>query len=262
MVAGFSVSVGRLYRGRFGWSRVRSGWRYGVQVTTTASGRRTGQASTIALKLLMAVTGVVFVGYVLVHMYGNLMAFGGQETFDTYAHHLRELLTPMLPYGGFLWILRVVLVASLVGHAASAFALWSRASKAREQRYVVKKAVKATLSSRTMRWGGVTLLAFVVFHILHLTTHTIDPSGTGGDSPYLRLVESFQIWWVALVYLIAMVALGMHLRHGAFSALQTLGWTNTKKRYRIAQGIGITIAIVIAGGFALVPLSVLVGIIE
>ncbi len=238
------------------------GWRYGVQVTTTASGRRTGRASTIALKLLMAVTGVVFVLYVLVHMYGNLMAFGGQETFDTYAHHLRELLTPMLPYGGFLWVMRVVLVASLVGHAGAAFALWSRANKARDQRYVVKKAVRATLSSRTMRWGGVALLAFVVFHLLHLTTHTIDPAGTGGDSPYLRLVEGFELWWVTLIYLVAMVALGMHLRHGAFSALQTLGLTSTKKRYRIAQGFGLTLAIVIAGGFSLVPLSVLVGIIQ
>lgn len=231
-------------------------------VTTTAPGRRTSQASTIALKLLMAVTGLVFIGYVILHMYGNLMAFGGQETFDTYAHHLRELLTPMLPYGGLLWILRVVLVASLVGHAYSAFALWSRASKARETRYVVKKAVKATIASRTMRWGGVALLAFVVFHILHLTTHTIDPSGTGGDSPYLRLVESFQIWWVAAVYLVAMVALGLHLRHGAFSALQTLGLTGTTKRYRLAQGLGLALAIVVAGGFALVPLGVLTGIIE
>lgn len=210
----------------------------------------------------MAVTGVVFVLYVLVHMYGNLMAFGGQETFDNYAHHLRLLLVPILPYGGFLWVLRVVLVASLVGHAASAFALWSRANKARDQRYAVKKAVKATLSSRTMRWGGVALLAFVIFHVLHLTTHTINPAGTGGDSPYVRLVESFQIWWVALFYLIAMVALAMHLRHGAFSGLQTMGLTGTKQRYRIAQGFGLTLAIIIAGGFALVPLAVLVGIIK
>jgi succinate dehydrogenase / fumarate reductase, cytochrome b subunit len=232
-----------------------------VVVTTTAPGRRTGRATTIALKLLMAVTGVVFVLYVLAHMYGNLMAFGGQETFDTYAHHLRELLTPMLPYSGFLWILRVVLLASLVGHAISAFMLWARSSRAREQRYVVKKAVTATLSSRTMRWGGVALLAFVVFHILHLTTHTINPAGTDGDSPYVRLVDSFQIWWVTAIYLIAMVALGMHLRHGVFSALQTLGLTSTRERYRLAHASGIALAIVVAVGFALVPLSVLVGIV-
>ncbi|WP_420112386.1 succinate dehydrogenase cytochrome b subunit [Pseudactinotalea sp.] len=229
---------------------------------TTTAPRRTGQATTIALKLLMAVTGIVFIGYVLLHMYGNLKAFSGQFAFDEYAHHLRELLMPMLPYGGVVWILRVVLLASLIGHAGSAFALWSRANKAREQKYVVKKAVKATIASRTMRWGGVALLAFVVFHVLHLTTHTINPSGTQGDSPYLRLVESFQLWWVAAIYILAMVALGMHLRHGTFSAMQTLGLTGTVKRYRIAQAVAITIALVVAVGFALVPLGVVVGIIE
>lgn len=238
-----------------------SRWRYGVLVTTTAQGRRTGQASTIALKLLMAVTGLVFIGYVLLHMYGNLKAFSGQAAFDEYAHHLRELLTPMLPYGGLLWILRVVLLASLVGHAGSAFALWSRANKAREQRYVVKKAVTATISSRTMRWGGVAILAFVVFHILHLTTHTINPGGNP-ESPYVRLVGGFQVWWVTLIYIVAMVALAMHLRHGTFSALQTLGLTQTKRRYRIAQSVAIVVAVVIAVGFALVPLAVITGIIE
>lgn len=209
----------------------------------------------------MAVTGLVFIGYVLLHMYGNLKAFSGQLAFDEYAHHLRELLMPMLPYGGVVWILRVVLLASLVGHAASAFALWSRAAKARDQRYVVKKAVKASLASRTMRWGGVTLLAFVVFHILHLTTHTINPGGNP-DSPYLRVVGSFQVWWVAVIYIVAMLALGMHLWHGTFSALQTLGLTSNKKRYRLAQTAAVAIALVVAVGFTLVPLGVIVGIIE
>jgi succinate dehydrogenase / fumarate reductase cytochrome b subunit len=232
-----------------------------VLVTTTAQGRRSGQATTIALKLLMAVTGLVFIAYVLLHMYGNLKAFSGQVAFDEYAHHLRELLVPMLPYGGLLWILRVVLIASLIGHVYAAFALWSRASKARgEQRYAVKKAVTATISSRTMRWGGVALLAFIVFHILHLTTHTINPGGSP-ESPYERLVASMQVWWVAVVYILAMVALAMHLRHGTFSAFQTLGLTSTKKRYRIAHRIAVAVAVVVGVGFALVPLSVVFGII-
>jgi len=229
-------------------------------VTTTATERRSGQATTIALKLLMAVTGLVFIGYVLLHMYGNLWAFSGQQAFDDYAHHLRELLTPMLPYGGLLWILRAVLLASLIGHAAAAFALWSRAARARDRRYAVKKVVTATLSSRTMRWGGVALLAFVIFHILHLTTHTINPGGDP-ESPYLRLVGSFQVWWVAVIYLLAMLALGMHIRHGAFSMLQTLGLTDNRRRYRVAHAVGLVLAIVVAGGFALVPLGVLLGIV-
>jgi succinate dehydrogenase / fumarate reductase cytochrome b subunit len=215
----------------------------------------------IAMKILMAVTGLVFIGYVIVHMYGNLKAFAGQEAFDTYAHHLREILVPMLPYGGVLWIARVVLLASLIGHAGSAFYLWSRAHQARPQKYVVKKAVKATLASRTMRWGGVALLAFVVFHILHLTTHTINPGGDP-ESPYLRVVGSFQVWWVTLIYVVAMIALALHLRHGTFSALQTLGLTGTPKRYRTAQTAGLVLAVVVAGGFVLVPLSVLAGIVS
>lgn len=208
----------------------------------------------------MAVTGLVFIGYVLLHMYGNLKAFSGQAAFDEYAHHLRVLLVPLLPYGGVIWILRVVLLASLIGHAGSAFALWSRAHKARDQRYVVKKAVKATISSRTMRWGGVALLAFVVFHILHLTTHTINPGGNP-ESPYVRLVASMEVWWVAVIYILAMGALAMHLRHGTFSAFQSLGLTSTKKRYRIAHGTALAVAVVVGVGFALVPLSVIFGII-
>ncbi|HEY9566393.1 MAG TPA: succinate dehydrogenase cytochrome b subunit [Nocardioides sp.] len=219
--------------------------------------------STIALKLLMAVTGLVFIGYVLLHMYGNLKVFAGQEAFDEYAHHLRTFGEPMLPYEGLLWVLRVVLLLSVIGHAYAAFALWARASRARTQKYVVKKAVAATLSSKMMRWGGVALLLFVVFHLLHLTTHTINVNGDP-ESPYERVVSSFQPeqWWVSVVYLLAMIALAMHLRHGVWSASQTLGLTNTAKSRARANFAGVFLAVVIAGGFALVPLSILTGIVD
>lgn len=230
-------------------------------MTTTVERPTSSRASTIALKLLMAATGLIFVGYVLLHMYGNLKAFGGQGAFDEYAHHLRTMLMPILPYGGLVWILRVVLILALVGHAYSAFALWQRAGAARGQKYQVKKAVKATLASRTMRWGGVALLTFVVFHILHFTTRTITPGGDF-DSPYERVVNSFQLWWVTAIYLVAMVALGMHLRHGVFSAMQTLGLTGTATRRRWANIAGVALAVVVAGGFALVPIAALTGLIS
>ncbi|MDN5892834.1 MAG: succinate dehydrogenase cytochrome b subunit [Nocardioides sp.] len=219
--------------------------------------------STIALKILMAVTGLVFIGYVLLHMYGNLKVFAGQEAFDEYAHHLRTFGEPMLPYGGLLWVIRAVLLLSVIGHAYSAFALWSRASKARTHKYVMMKAVTATLSSRMMRWGGVALLLFVVFHLLHLTTHTINVNGDPG-SPYERLVSSFQPgqWWVAVIYLLAMLALAMHLRHGVFSVSQTLGYSNNARSRARANFAGVFLAVVIAGGFALVPLSILFGIVD
>jgi succinate dehydrogenase / fumarate reductase cytochrome b subunit len=211
----------------------------------------------------MAVTGLVFIGYVLLHMYGNLKVFAGQESFDDYAHHLRTFGEPYLPYSGLLWIIRVVLIGSLVVHAVAAFTLWSRAASARTTKYAVKKAVVSTLSSRMMRWGGVALLLFVVFHILHLTTHTINPGGDP-ESPYERVVNSFapENWWVAVVYLLAMVALGMHLRHGVWSAGQTMGLTNTAAARRGFNAAGLVVAVVVAGGFALVPLSILFGIVE
>lgn len=211
----------------------------------------------------MAVTGLIFIAYVLAHMYGNLKVFAGQNAFDEYSHHLRELGEPLLPYSGFLWVMRVVLLIALVVHATAAYKLWARAAGARSQKYVMRKAAVATISSRTMRWGGTAILLFVIFHLLHLTTHTINPAGDP-PSPYRRMVDGFapENWWVSVIYLLAMVALAMHLRHGTWSAGQTLGWTSTpaaRVRWNIA---GYVLAFVIAGGFALVPLSVLFGIVE
>lgn len=221
--------------------------------------------STITLKLLMAVSGLVFIGYVLAHMYGNLKAFQGEEAFNHYAEHLRELGEPLLPHEGLLWILRLVLILALVVHVACFVALTRRARAARPVKYVVKRNRNSTLSSRTMRWGGVTLLLFLVWHLLNFTIVKIDPSGgdTGApDGPYALTVASFDLWWMTLIYLLAMVALGMHLHHGTFSALQTLGFTNSAASRTRAKTAGWVLAIVVAGGFSLVPLSVLLGIIE
>jgi len=211
----------------------------------------------------MALTGLVFLGYVLLHMYGNLKIFAGQEAFDDYAHHLRTIGEPFLPYAGLIWIIRLVLLVSLVVHVTCALALWRRARGARSQRYTVRRTLQATWSSKTMRWGGLFLLLFVIFHLLHLTTHTINPGGPQ-DSPYERVVTSFspENWWVAVFYLLAMGALGMHLRHGTWSSAQTLGLTNSPAAARVANLAGYTLAILIAGGFALVPLACLTGIVD
>jgi succinate dehydrogenase / fumarate reductase cytochrome b subunit len=231
--------------------------------TTTKSPAARARSSTIVWKLAMAVTGLVFIGYVLLHMYGNLKVFAGQESFDRYAEHLREIGEPILPHGGLLWIVRVVLLASIAIHATAAVKLWSRASGARSQKYVVRKAVQASWSSRTMRWGGITILLFVVFHLLEFTFRAVTPGGDS-DSPYQRLVNGFQPeqWWVVVVYLLAMGALAMHLRHGVFSAAQTIGLTGSPEKARRWNLAGYTVAVVVAGGFALVPLSVLFGIVD
>ncbi len=211
------------------------------------------------MKMVMAVTGALFVFYVLMHMYGNLKMFGGQAAFDEYAQHLRVLGEPILPYSGFLWVFRVVLLVSLVAHAYSAFYLWSRAQGARSTKYQVRKAAAATISSKFMRWGGVALLFFIIFHLLQFTTNTIRVGGDFG-SPYQRVVAGFQVWWVVLIYVIAMTALGMHLRHGVWSASQTLGWTGTARSRRTANAVAVTIAAVVVVGFLLPPFSVLFGL--
>lgn len=222
--------------------------------------------STIALKLLMAISGILFIAFVLGHMYGNLKAFSGEAAFNEYAHHLRELGEPLLPHEGFLWIMRIGLIAAVLVHIACAMALWNRAAAARPVGYVVKKNRGSSLSSRTMRWGGLTILLFVVWHLLNFTIVKINPSnGETGDpdkSPYGLLVDTFDLWWMTVIYLIAMVALALHLHHGTFSSLQTLGWTNSATSRARARAAGWVIAIVVAGGFSLVPLFTVFGVID
>jgi succinate dehydrogenase / fumarate reductase cytochrome b subunit len=229
--------------------------------TVTPVRNKRSSRSTIALKLLMALSGLIFIGYVLAHMYGNLKAFSGQEAFDEYAEHLRTLGEPLLPYSGLLWVIRIVLLVALAVHVYAAYTLWARANKARTTKYAVTKRVNSTLSSKTMRWGGTALLLFIVFHILHFTLRVVTP-GSNSDSPYERLVGSFEIWWVSAIYLVAMAALAMHLRHGTWSAAQTLGLTNTAAARRNANLLGYLLAVVIAGGYSLIPVFVLAGVIS
>ena len=217
--------------------------------------------STIALKLLMAASGVIFILFVLVHMYGNLKAFAGHDAFNEYAEHLRELGEPMLPHAGALWIIRVVLIASLVAHVYAAFTLWSRAKKARSTPYVVKKRTGATFASLMMRWGGVTLLLFIVWHLLNFTVGKVNPQGGPTNDPYNLMVDTFDVWWLTVIYLVAMLALGAHLHHGIWSAAQTLGWTGTAAKRQRAKSIAFVLALIVSVGFSLVPLGVLAGII-
>ncbi len=211
----------------------------------------------------MAASGIVFILYVLLHMYGNLKAFSGHDAYDTYADHLRTLGTPMLPRTGALWVVRVVLILSVVTHVWSAATLWRRANHARTVQYAVKRNVSSSLSSRTMRWGGLTILLFVIWHLIEFTIGKVNIAGGAKNDPYNLLVDSFSgsSWWMAVIYLVALLALGFHLHHGTFSACQTLGLTNSADaRYR-ARVAGWVVAIVIAGGFALVPLFIVFGVI-
>jgi succinate dehydrogenase / fumarate reductase cytochrome b subunit len=215
------------------------------------------------MKMLMAVSGALFVFYVLLHMYGNLKIFGGVDAFNEYAEHLRTMFTPFLPYGGFLWLFRVALIVALVAHAWAAFSLWSRANGARTTRYVAREAAKATIKSRMMRWGGVALLLFLVWHLLQFTILKFNVGSVAAQgSPGLLVISSFQVWWVVLIYLLALVALGLHLYHGVWSATQTMGWAGNAAARRRAKTLGTVIALVTSVGFALPPLAILFGIVK
>ena len=217
--------------------------------------------TTIALKLGMALSGVVFIGFVLGHMYGNLKAFAGHDAFNEYAHHLRELGEPMLPHEGFLWIMRVGLIVALAVHVYCAVVLWRRAARARTTKYVMKKHTGAIFASRLMRWGGVTILVFLVWHLLNFTIGKVNVQGGETDDAYNLLVDTFDVWWLTLIYLVAMLALGAHLHHGIWSAAQTLGWTGTAAKRARAKQVAFVIALIVSVGFSLVPLAVLAGII-
>jgi succinate dehydrogenase / fumarate reductase cytochrome b subunit len=209
----------------------------------------------------MAVSGLVFIAFVFTHMYGNLKAFGGHDSYNLYAEHLRAVGQPVLPREGLLWLIRAALIGSLVVHVYCAVVLWHRAAKARTTKYVMKRNIASTLSSRMMRWGGLALLLFIVWHLLNFTIGKVNVTGGPTSDPYNLLVDSFDTWWLTVIYLVAMVALGMHLRHGVWSAAQTLGLTNNAAARRNANVLGVLLAVVIAGGFSLVPIFVLADVI-
>ncbi|MBR8745117.1 succinate dehydrogenase cytochrome b subunit [Nocardiopsis sp. MG754419] len=216
----------------------------------------------MALKSAMAASGAILVLYLIAHMYGNLKVFSGQAAFDGYAHGLRELGYPLLPESGFLWVFRIVLLASILIHIYSAAVLTIRARSAREQRYVVKKRVQRTYASYTMRYGGVLIALFVIFHILHLTVNVIAPGGKS-DSPYERLVNGFQpeFWFVTLFYVAAVIAVGFHLRHGIWSGMATLGFNKASRQGKI-NAVAVAIALVVTVGFLLPPLAVTFGLVS
>ncbi len=230
--------------------------------STLTKKRSTAYGTTVALKSAMAASGAILVLYLIAHMYGNLKVFAGQEAFDGYAHGLREIGYPLLPESGFLWVFRIVLLASILIHIYSAAVLTIRARNARDQRYVVKKRVQRTYASYTMRYGGVLIALFVIFHILHLTVNVIAPGGKS-DSPFERLVRGFQpeFWYVTLFYIAAVIAVGFHLRHGIWSGMATLGFNTAARQGRI-NAVAVAIALVVTVGFLLPPLAVTFGLVS
>ena len=217
--------------------------------------------SALGKKYVMAITGIVGLGYVFAHMLGNLKLYQSPAEFNAYAEFLRRLLYPILPESAALNLMRLVLVLALVLHVVAAYQLTQMNRRARPDSYRSKRDfVTADFAARTMRWTGVIVLLFLVYHLADFTWHLIEP---GGPQPtvYDSVVASFSEPLIAAFYVVANLALGMHLYHGAWSLFQSLGWNNRRFNHvRRSFAIGFT-AIVVLGNLSF-PIAVQLGIIS
>lgn len=216
--------------------------------------------SLVGKKVVMAATGVILLGFVLAHMAGNLKVFQGPEHFNAYAEGLRTVGAPFFGRGQLLWVARIILLGSVGLHIWAAWAVTRASWAARPDGYKRLDLIETTWAARTMRWGGVLIVLYVVYHLLDLTFGKANPSFVAGDV-YHNLVASFQRTPVALAYIAAMLVLAFHMYHGIYSAFQTLG-LNHPKYNRWRRGLALAYTLVVAGGFIAVPVAVLAGVVR
>jgi succinate dehydrogenase / fumarate reductase, cytochrome b subunit len=217
--------------------------------------------SAIAKKWLMAISGIALLGFVLAHMIGNLKLFLGESHLNEYAEWLRDFGEPALPRSFLLWTLRVGLILAFVVHIVAAAQLTRMNMKARPDRYKSPRDyAAANFASRTMRWTGVIVLLFIVYHLMDLSFGTSNPGFVRGDVNR-NLVASLEQWPVAIVYIVANLALGFHLYHGAWSLFQSVG-LNSPRLNPIRRPFAVAFAAVVTVGFISVPIAVLAGVVE
>src|SRR3954453_11100096 len=226
-------------------------------MSAAMQGRPSLYSTAVGKKYVMAISGMVLMAYVLAHMVGNLKLYFGASSLDRYSHWLREVGEPALPREALLWGVRVVLIVAVVAHVYAAYQLTVINRKARPEAYRSKRDyVAADFASRTMRWTGVIVLLFVVFHLLDLTWGPANPDFVSGD-PYHNTITSFQRVPVALVYVVAHLALGVHLYHGAWSLFQSMGWVTSWRR----QFAWVFTALIVAGNVSF-PVAVVTGVVS
>jgi len=217
--------------------------------------------SAVGKKWVMAVTGLIGIGFVLSHAFGNIKVYFGGDDMNDYGEFLRELLHPLLPRTWVLWIMRFTLIGAVLLHLHAAYALTKMNHRARPRDYAGSRDyVDANFASRTMRWSGVIVLAFIAWHLLDLTAGTTNGDFVRGD-PYNNMIATFDRPLVALFYVVANVLLGIHLFHGTWSMFQSMGINNPRfNRWRkgLAQAIAGTIVLANVS----FPLAVAFGIIE
>ena len=220
-------------------------------------------ATAIGKKVVMAVTGAIMILFLIAHVLGNLKVFAGPDEMNAYARFLRTVGEPELGYGDLLWIVRLVLLTAVTLHIVAAVQLTRMSWAARSVKYNDRKNVESTLAARLMRWGGLLLAIFIVFHIAHFTLGAVGfaPGQYQDLQVYQNVVAGFSVWPVAVFYIIAMAALCLHLDHGIWSMLQTLGWSTQQNEGRL-RAISRVIAVLIFAGFISVPIGVMTGLVH
>lgn len=217
--------------------------------------------SSLGKKWAMALTGVVLFGFVLGHMLGNLKVYQGAEAFNHYAEGLRAFGAPFLGHGQALWIARIGLLAAVILHMHAAWATTRKSRAARAHRYAGRRSVQMTYAERTMRWGGVIIALFVVYHLAHLTWgfDWAHPDFREGE-PYYNFVVGFESWPISLFYIVAQVFLALHLYHGLWSMFQSVGWVPRGRDWR--RPFASVFAWIILIGNVSFPLAVLAGLVH
>lgn len=218
-------------------------------------------STAVGKKWVMALTGIGLMGFVFAHMIGNLKMFSGRTEFDHYAEGLRSLFYPILPMHVPLWGLRIGLIVLFYFHIASALSLTRMNQRARPVKYQSPRDyIAVSFAARTMRWTGVIIFLYLIFHLADLTWGWLNPDFVRGAA-YDNLVSSFEQWWVAAIYIVANIALGIHLYHGGWSMFQSIGLNSP--RYNAARkAFAAAFAIVVAGVNVFFPIAVLVGIVH
>jgi succinate dehydrogenase / fumarate reductase, cytochrome b subunit len=212
--------------------------------------------SSIGKKAVMAVTGLIGFGFVIGHMIGNLQAFpflGGADALNHYAVALRKL-------GALLYLARLILLVAVVLHIVSAYQVSRMSMKNRPTDYERWTPRGSDYASRTMRWSGVILALFIVYHLMHLTFGNAHPHFVHGDV-YANVVSGFSVWYVSAFYILAMIALALHLYHGVWSMFQTLGLNNPTWN-KVLHRLAVISAIIIGAGNISIPVAVLIGYIH
>lgn len=223
-------------------------------------------STAVGKKYVMAISGIAMMGFVFFHMIGNLKMYAGAAALDHYAEFLRELLYPLAPKGAMLWIFRGGLLTMLFLHLHAAWSLTQLNRHARPVKYQSARDYQvATFASRTMRWTGIIVFLYLIWHILDLTLGVVNTTGTSGEfvsgEVYNNLVRSLDRWPVSLFYVVANILLGIHLFHGAWSLFQSLGWNNPRfNNWR--RGFATAFATVVVVGNVSFPIAVLAGIVH